>query len=69
MKDVPGGGQEVEVHLVSRLRTLELIGRHRDVQAWKDKVEEEAAADIVDRLRGARQAYRVRLAAAADDEQ
>ena len=51
-----GRGGVVEVKLTDRGKKLELIGRHVDVQAFKDRVEHSADESMADVLRAARAA-------------
>lgn len=51
-----GRGGIVEVKLTDRGKKLELIGRHVDVQAFKDRVEHSADESMADVLRAAREA-------------
>lgn len=44
-----------KLKLPDKLKTLEMIGRHVDVQAWKDRVEHEAGGSLQELLEKARQ--------------
>lgn len=57
------GGEETETILKKikwpdKLKNLELLGRHVDVQAFKDKVEHTGEVALVDRIVAARKRAR-----------
>lgn len=47
--------KRVKVKMLDKLKALELVGRHTDVQAWRDRVEVGATTGLAERLREAQE--------------
>lgn len=50
-----GAGTVTKLKISDRTKRLELIGKHIDVQAFKDRVEHDVSADLAETLRAARE--------------